>query len=171
MGLRLVLPPLSLSFYLPLHPALGTVTRDWHLRSPAMALFAPDTSRMTKGVVPMRADIAQAPATPESSGASMQGPPLQADAFLSSTICYHRASTWAHSFKTARGPAFSRTEPALPTPSTSKWFEGTMKMADLGSQQWPRLPPKPHGFPHSGSLREAWETCQTSPCPWKGLRN
>lgn len=96
MGLRLVLSPLSLSFYLPLDSALGTVTRDWHLCSPAMTLFAPDTSRMTKGVVSMRPDIAQAPATPESLEASMQGPPLQADTFLSSTICYHRVSTWAH---------------------------------------------------------------------------
>lgn len=55
---------------------------DWDLCNPAMALFAPDTSRITEGVILFRADIAQAPATLESLGTSMQGPTLQADASL-----------------------------------------------------------------------------------------
>lgn len=70
----------------PPTPSLGTFPWDWDLYNPAMALFAPDTSRMTEGVILLRADIGQAPATLESLGTSMQGPPLQADASLAAAF-------------------------------------------------------------------------------------
>lgn len=75
--------PSSFPFLLPPPtPSPGTFPWDWDLYNPAMALFAPDTSRMTEGVILLRVDIGQAPATLESLGTSMQGPPLQADASL-----------------------------------------------------------------------------------------